>query len=308
MKKLIEMLRYMRPEGSICQEAFCDRFLEPVMGSPDTYGNYITTIGDNPVVCFTAHHDTVHKIGGFQNLTLRGDTVHTKDSNCLGADCTTGVWLILEMIEAQIPGIYIVHAGEESGCIGSRALVDSCPPFLETIKAVISFDRRGYDSIVTHQMGSRTASNAFAESLSNILGLGMSPDDTGSYTDSNEYANLVSECTNISVGYFNQHTRYEYQDLSFARELRDALLAADWSKLVFQRDPFQVESRFDRNNPWFYEGPYVGYRSKTQKEKLLELIEFYPEGVAEVLLGYGIDYDYLHHDLEMEGFIPLGAY
>ena len=58
---LIEMLRYKRPEGSVTQREFCKRFLEPTFGRPDKHGNYIHIVGDKPNLCFTAHHDTVHK-------------------------------------------------------------------------------------------------------------------------------------------------------------------------------------------------------------------------------------------------------
>ena len=210
------------------------------MGKPDGDGNYIKVIGKNPKVCFAAHHDTVHREDGMQRVEVFNDAVSLvpdSGSSCLGADCTTGIWLILEMIDAGIEGIYVIHSGEEIGCVGSKALVRRSPKWLRKISSVISFDRRGYDSIVTHQMGYRTCSDAFANSLGDILGLAMEPDPTGSYTDSNEYASRVSECTNISVGYFNQHTKNETQDLAFASRLRDALIAADWSKLVFERDP-----------------------------------------------------------------------
>jgi hypothetical protein len=54
----------------------------------------------------------------------------------------------------------------------------------------------------------------------------LEPDSTGSYTDSNEYAPIVSECTNISVGYFNQHTKNEVQDLDYADDLLLALVSS----------------------------------------------------------------------------------
>ena len=52
-------------------------------------------------------------------------------SSCLGADCTTGIWLIMNMIEAKvIEGVYVIHAAEEVGCKGSRALVADDPEWL----------------------------------------------------------------------------------------------------------------------------------------------------------------------------------
>ena len=50
--KLVEMLQYMRPEGSNTQKNFCLEYLEPVFGKPDTYGNYIHHVGVKPRICF----------------------------------------------------------------------------------------------------------------------------------------------------------------------------------------------------------------------------------------------------------------
>ena len=240
MHSLVEMLRYKRPEGSDTQKAFCKRFLEPTFGKPDQFGNYIKIIGDKPNVCFTAHHDTVHFKEGFQKLIIMNDVVSISnhaDSNCLGADCTTGVWLILGMIEFGVQGVYVIHAAEESGCQGSQHLIASDPVWLGHIDAVISFDRKGQKSVITHQMGIRTASDAFAKSFIDVVNMSqLEPDTTGSYTDSNEYAPIVSECTNISVGYYNQHSKNEVQDLDYADDLLIALCQADWSGLVFERD------------------------------------------------------------------------
>ncbi len=45
MYSIIEMLGYMRPQGSDAQQLFCERFIEPTFGKPDEHGNYILQIG-----------------------------------------------------------------------------------------------------------------------------------------------------------------------------------------------------------------------------------------------------------------------
>ena len=287
MYSLIEMLRYMRPEASQAQKEFCLRFLEPTFGLPDIHGNYIHIIGDKPRICFASHHDTVHKQSGYQKLVVMNDVVSVADSktsNCLGADCTTGVWLMLNMIEAGIEGVYVVHAAEEIGCKGSRALVADNPPWLSHLDAVISFDRYGDNSVITHQMGMRTASDEFAKSFAAALDLPQLEADTGgSYTDSNEYSGVVSECTNISVGYYGQHGVNETQDLDFAELLSIALVSADWSKLVFARDPAVIEDDYG-----LY--PYGSNRTSIDSENfsdLVTLVRDYPSAVAELLDAYG---------------------
>ena len=287
MHSLVEMLRYKRPEGSFTQKEFCKRFLEPMFGEPDDHGNYVTQVGYEPHLCFTAHHDTVHKTEGMQKIVVTNDVVSVADSktsNCLGADCTTGIYIMLHMIEAGIEGTYVVHAAEEVGCKGSAALVDDMPDWLTYTKAVISFDRYGDKSVITHQTGMRTASDEFAQSFSDALKMPqLKPDDGGSYTDSNEYSMLIPECTNISVGYYGQHGVNETQDLEYLDQLIAALETADWSKLVFKRDPSVVESLY------YDKGSYVidNTKENSDVDALMDLVIDYPQAVAELLSSYG---------------------
>lgn len=297
MYSLVEMLRYKRPQGSETQKEFCERFLEPVFGKPDEHGNFMLQIGNKPHICFTAHHDTVHRTDGMQKIIIHNNIVavaDSKSSNCLGADCTTGIYIIMCMIEAGIEGTYVIHAAEESGCKGSRALVQDYPMWLSYTKAVISFDRYGDNSVITHQTGMRTASDAFAKSFAAALNMPqLKPDNTGVYTDSNEYASIVPECTNISVGYYGQHGVNETQDLEYLDFLVTQLESADWSKLVFERDPSEVDDLYD----WFDYRPVkqVGVRaSDDDAEYILAIVREHPEAIAEMLSNYGFSpYDLL---------------
>lgn len=300
-RSLIEMLGYCRPEGSNAQQAFCDKYLRPVFGTPDKRGNYIKKIGSNPHICFAAHHDTVHSKSGQQVVQIIGDTVQLpidSKSSCLGADCTTGVWLILGMIEAGIEGVYVVHAAEEIGCLGSSYIVDRKPKWLDPIKSVISFDRYGKGSIITHQMGARTASDEFAESLSDVLNMPtMSADPGGSYTDSNEYSTVVSECTNISVGYYGQHKKTEKQDLAFAELLLERLIDARWDRLEFFRDPDEYDYYYDDWRSYTTQSYYsdtgttinTNEAEMTEEEVSVRFVTFvankYPEKIARMLIS-----------------------
>jgi len=297
--KLIEMLAYKRPQGSDTQKDFCIEYLHPVFGKPDRDGNYIKSIGTKPNIAFTAHHDTVHMDDGIQVVVVQNDIAKlsaNSTSNCLGADCTTGIWLILEMIRNKIPGLYLIHSGEEIGCVGSKALVKRNPKWLNNLDAVISFDRKGTKDIITHQMDHRTCSDAFADSLSRALGMGHEPDPTGFFTDSNEYAYKVKECTNLSVGYYSQHSKAETQDLFYANSLLNALLTADWGSLVFARDPSVVEYAYENTSAsgrnWYDRGPaiYQDYIASDWDE-LTELVAEYPSQVANILKTYGLTID-----------------
>ena len=311
MYSLIEMLRYKRPQGTQTQDEFCERFLEPHFGLPDRHGNYILSIGDAPKLCFASHHDTVHRTEGLQQLVVTSNVVSVADtsiSSCLGADCTTGVWLMLGMIEAGIEGVYVVHAAEEVGCVGSSALVKDNPYWLTGIDAVISFDRYGDTSVITHQMGKRTASSEFATSFADALDLPqLIADPNGSYTDSNEYADVVSECTNISVGYYGQHGVNETQDLEFADLLMYKLCAADWSKLVIARDPSLYESQYEDDNYWsknwsrlYDEVSSPDMSDDYDRESIISLIENNTCAVADMLIKMGMTADLLAEEVGVD--------
>ena len=311
MYSLIEMLRYKRPQGTQTQDEFCERFLEPHFGLPDRHGNYILSIGETPTLCFASHHDTVHRTEGLQQLVVTSNVVSVADtaiSSCLGADCTTGVWLMLGMIEAGIEGVYVVHAAEEVGCVGSSALVKDNPYWLTGIDAVISFDRYGDTSVITHQMGKRTASSEFATSFADALDLPqLIADPNGSYTDSNEYADVVPECTNISVGYYGQHSVNETQDLEFADLLMYKLCAADWSKLVIARDPSLYESQYEDDNYWsrnwsrlYDEVSSPDMSDDYDRESIISLIENNTCAVADMLIKMGMTADLLAEEVGVD--------
>lgn len=261
---LLDILSYRRPANSESEDDFIRRFIVPTGAEPDLYGNYILRIGSAPVL-WSAHTDTVHRTSGRQTLDLRhglirlhpteftGQVFRNKGKpvgvskyyrfhqTCLGADDGTGVWLLLHMIRAGVPGLYVFHREEECGAIGSTYIARHTPSLLDGIKYAIAFDRRGEDSVVTFQGGLRTASDLFASELADRLRLDMKPDDTGIFTDTQSYADIIPECTNVSVGYHNAHSEDELQDVNFACDLLDAMLHLDLD-LPVDRDPLDTDS------------------------------------------------------------------
>lgn len=241
---LAEMLTYCRPVDSPTEQVFCSRYIATLPGVwVDDCGNYHVVIGDSPVV-WSCHTDTVHRTHGRQRLQLTPNTIalHPRaKSTCLGADDTVGVWILCEMIRARVPGHYVFHYGEEVGGIGSRAVVAKHPDYFADARMCIALDRAGVADVITHQAGDRCCSEAFAESLARALhaaGLaGYEPCATGVYTDSAEYTGIIPECTNLSVGYFGQHSAAEYVDTHHALTLLEALIALDVATLVIARIP-----------------------------------------------------------------------
>lgn len=164
-----------------------------------------------------------------------------EDADVLGADDGAGIWLLLEMIDAGVPGTYTFAYGEERRRIGSRYLATDHASFLGKFLRAIAFDSRGVDRVITQQAGQACCSEEFAHGLATALCaqsdlLALKPSDKGTSTDTLSYSHLIPECTNVSCGYFNEHTPDEYLDTIYLLALREAALAVDWEALPTRRD------------------------------------------------------------------------
>ena len=288
LNRLFTILRYGRPSYSTIIESFKRWLLAqmPDNAYEDDYGNLIATVGNDPRVMFSAHHDTVHKMPGKQSLlydeTL--DEIYTDNGSCLGADNGAGIWLLLELMDAGVEGLYIIHADEEVGCIGSRYIANRTPSLVDGIDIAIAFDRKGTDSIITYQSGMRTASNAFADSLSAQLNMSHQADPTGSFTDTNEYEHLIAECTNVSVGFSRAHTKLEALDLSYVVELCERLKQVDWDMISVVRDPAQDEDLRLFNDYG------IGFDyTNAEIDELEAAVRQNPRSAARILAEAGVD-------------------
>lgn len=253
LNTLIKMLRFRRPMGSRTEQNFRRYFLHSLPDAwEDPHRNIHVLIaredGGWPKVVWSCHTDTVHRVEGLQKVRLRRGLVALDPtehvSNCLGADCTIGVWLMREMILAGVPGHYVFHWGEERGCIGSSAVVKKNPEYFRHAKAIIAFDRRHGDEVITFQRGRRTCSDVFAESVAAMLPRGYKPSAHGVYTDSAEYDKLIPECTNIGVGYDSEHSVDETVNLKVVVQLLSSILKWwDEDNVIIERDPTKVEMK-----------------------------------------------------------------
>jgi hypothetical protein len=306
--ELLQMHTYKRPGGSKTELAFCKKYIESLPGwERDIAGNYTVTVGEKPTVLWSSHTDTVHKTDGKQKLVYGAGFLSLSDKEakpeCLGADCTVGVWIMRQMILRNIPGLYIFHAFEETGGDGSIHIAENRQDLLEGIKYAIAFDRKGISSVISHQF-TRCASDAFSQALADALNTPgvFVPDDTGTFTDTANYVNLIPECTNISVGYWSQHTSAEILDVGFAEHVLNRVCALDVNALPAERD-HTVEEKYDWNEygySKFYTSKYhtttnrkySGYNRITSYEQaeideLADICERFPNLVARFLMSEG---------------------
>lgn len=208
----------------------------------DKYGNYFYKIGESRTM-FTSHLDTACRDSGPVTHVIDRNYIKTNGSTILGADDKAGVTIMLWMIKNNIPGLYYFFIGEEVGCVGS-GLAAKHINFRGDYDRCISFDRRSTESVITHQSSTRCCSDQFADQLASELnksGLEYEKDDSGIYTDSAEFTSEIPECTNLSVGYYDEHTVKESQDIEHLVKLTEACLVVNWESLVTKRDPSKTE-------------------------------------------------------------------
>ena len=240
--KFLELTSRTYPHGTEAE-------IFPLLGEglqADEFGNLFAKIGESDVM-FTAHLDTATSALTEVNHVFEGNIIKTDGKSILGADDKAGVAIMLNMIEKGIPGLYYFFLGEEVGCVGSRKAANAQRDNkIEGINKVISFDRRGTNSIITYQSGARCCSDTFGSALAKALNdaeptFKYENDDTGILTDSVQFVSIYPECTNISVGYQSEHTFSERQDIEHLTKLAEACLKVDWTSLPVERDPKTTE-------------------------------------------------------------------
>ena len=259
---LLDILSLVRPANSKGEQVMVKYITDHLTAlgvkyTIDGYGNIsvnlLPTHETTSRVMFTAHTDTVHRNTDTTRHTQKLAYVDDKheivglgidsESTCLGADDGTGCWVLLRLIEAKIPALYVFFRAEEIGGLGSEYYrADKAnTALLESLTHCISFDRKGYNDIITEQWGGTCASDEWATNFAKQLNdiddtICLSP-NVGTFTDSANFTDVIAECTNISIGYDRQHTDQETQDMAFADRLVQALLQIDWLSQPSHRNP-----------------------------------------------------------------------
>lgn len=286
---------FLRLTSKTVPYGYEDKFVSDVMTllfpediEKDKHGNYFYKIGNSRTI-FASHIDTVSKEYISVVTEIEGNIVRSDGKTNLGADDKAGMTVMLWMIRNKIPGLYYFFIGEEVGCIGS-GLVAKYEDIRGNYDRVISFDRRGTDSIITYQSSSRCCSDKFADSLARELnksGMFYLKDKNGVYTDSAEFTDIVPECTNISVGYYNEHTKNEYQDLKHLEKLAIACTKVDWESLPVERDT----NSHDYNNLYYPGKNYSTYDDfhviETRKKKRSRRKKNRDSGRSKTYYDYG---------------------
>jgi len=267
---LLDILTFRRPHNSNGEKAFIKKYMsrfEPIELQGEIVAYRYDNLKDSKnKILWSSHIDTVHDP---KNKRIKQDVyldskaniifIDEKKADCLGADDGAGVALMLSMIEHDVHGYYLFHRGEELGRIGSSKIAQFMTEHIATFTHAIAFDRRGTGSIITHQSMSRTCSDRLGDQLADLLGGSFKRDNTGSYTDTYSYYDLIPECTNISIGYDSEHSPRECLDLDHVISLSSAICSIDWAgiDLITDRDPSALDDYY--RGDWWSSYSFGGY-------------------------------------------------
>lgn len=165
--------------------------------------------------CFVSHTDTVSAKKP-KRFELK-DGILTNPDGVLGADDRAGVYILSEMMNKGIRGIYIFTNGEEIGGLGARACTKHqvFQDHLPNITAFIELDRQDDRDIALYGYDNMDLCKLFED-----RGYKQA---YGSYTDVVDFSEESGiACLNLSVGYTGQHTKHEdlvLADLDFTLDI-----------------------------------------------------------------------------------------
>ena len=311
MHALGTLLNWCRPYDS-AGDKMGRAFIEAAAkdAAPDWYdvtvdgiGNiWARFLGTTASVLVTCHTDTAHANTSAATqlyATDEGGVIHLTGGDyrgCLGADDAAGIAVAIGLMATAAPYDFVFYVGEEVGAVGSGWSVYNEPERYDQYEAAIAFDRRGTTDIITHQGGGRTASDKFAKALADGLaacGLeGYAPCSHGIFTDTEVLAPYVPECTNVSVGYKDEHTPSETLDTKHLLALFRAVRALDLTRLPIVREPGED----DNKGVWTSYGsidPVVDSILQHGMDAARDFVYNNPEAAAQLLCDLVEDYEWL---------------
>lgn len=234
-------------------------------GKPNERFIFIEGTKENRVV-LVAHADTVQFTPKQHQVHEENGCYVSKDSQgqrmILGADDRAGC-AILWLLKDSGHSLLIVD-GEEIGMVGSSYLTREHKDISDKLnnehQFMIQFDRRNAKDIKTYNVGSKEFDKYIQDKT------GYTIPDKFSYTD------IVTLCktlcgANISVGYYNEHTKNEFVNIAEWQNTLDVtrnLLSEELPK--FEQDKFAYSEYEDYYNYSSYSSRRTYSRSKWQDE------------------------------------------
>lgn len=271
-------------------------------------GCIVVSTDEKSDTLFSCHIDTVHNTGEsdgtFQKLAYDGVMGHlilqreqVPMPTCLGADDGAGIYIMLKMLAAKVPGSYIFHTGEEKGGIGSRAMLNKHRDWLYNFNRAVAFDRPSDFEVIVTQGGTTCASKEAGDFIVNEFkkyNLGYELSHKGVFTDTKVYIGVIPECFNIGVAYYNQHGKDEYLDVVHLDELVKAAISTPWDSMPTVRKPVEAytpprSSGYSQNEFKGFSNGYGNGPKKATKQMPLRMVAVTAVAIIEEMDGYRAD-------------------
>lgn len=260
------------------------RELKQMQYKPISRDGFIYCPGTVPIM-LVAHLDTVHKTP-VKNICYSDNGNIIMSPEGIGGDDRAGVYMVLQ-IAKKVNCHILFCEDEEIGGIGAHKFVKTkIKPKLDYI---IECDRRGNNDAVFYDCDNRDftkfiTSFGFKESI-------------GSFSDISIIAPVLgAAAVNISAGYYNEHTKHEYIDMSAVNNNIQRITKIVTSKKSRSFDYIEMQYKWDFDNNYFAEkllmavpdGAYV----KTPEGELFDGSMFFIDewgNVYEMMRDYGIE-------------------
>jgi len=174
----------------------------------DSKGN-VYNISNQNIPILSAHMDTVQdsidaKLTAF--IRIRGDIL--SGYGVIGADDKCGIYIILNLLKERKLN-FVFSVGEEIGAHGIKHFIKHND--LLHVPYGIILDRRGNNDIICekNEYGTKLFENALLE-IGKVFTYST---NIGTFSDA-DFLNEKISCANLSVGYYNAHTKNEFVQLS----------------------------------------------------------------------------------------------
>lgn len=220
----------------------------------DEYGNLFLINPGTPLLC--AHMDTVQSqacVNNLHTLRLRNWTISAKDA-VIGGDDKCWVAIAMEIYEKLWNKVSLLFTRqEETWANGAWAFVANHSDLVNLCKYCLVLDRRGKWDIIWYS--NQYCSKEFQDALHELIKpFGYKPEHW-MLSDANKISKLIN-CVNLSVWYYNPHTKTEYIKCD---ELVNAFNAAmyivnnlEWEYPIYQAPKFESGTKYSERRTSYY--------------------------------------------------------
>ena len=221
--------------------------------------DYIIAKGDIPVL-LVAHLDTVHK--ELPTIYFDQEKRVLWAPQGIGGDDRCGVYAILNIIETCKPYV-LFTTDEEIGGVGAEKFTKEVD-LKNEINFAIEIDRRGLNQAVFYNCGN-------TEFQDFILSYGFD-EEFGSFSDISVLSPAYDFASvNLSAGYYNEHTNYEYivlDHLEYTIAVVKRILQDERVNTFYEYKELKYYTRYDEEY-WkkYYESCKKEEKKETEKAK-----------------------------------------